>query len=80
MGRHVVVPGARHHRQVRFRLGLIVEGDWHLATHGPTQAETEPNALLISRPRSGGRSLRLADDEVAAEQLEVLAGPEDPRS
>jgi hypothetical protein len=70
----------RHDRHVGFRLRLLVERDRHLNTHRPPRSEAGAERLLDQTHGSRvKRALRLADDEVAAEQLEMLSGLEDPQ-
>src|SRR6266545_2810339 len=77
----LVVPvGSRHDHHVGFWLRLLLERDRHLNPYRPSRTEAGSQRLLDeahSRRMEG--PLRLADDEVSAEQLEMLAGPEDPR-
>src|SRR5512132_4123448 len=80
MGKHVVVPSAWHHRDVRLRLGFVVESDGHLASYDPPGAKAQPQRIFDQTDRGRVKSaLRLADDEGAAEQLEMLSGREDPQ-
>ena len=78
MGRAIVVHVARYHGHIRFGLGIVVEPDRPLGPHHPTRPEhgaERPRGLRDRRVVGG--ALRLRDDQLAREQLDRLAGPED---
>src|SRR5262249_16871428 len=80
MGRRIVAMRAGHDGNIGLWLRLIIEGDWHLNPHRPPISEAGARRIL-DEPH-GGRvkcSLWLTDDEVAAEQLDVLPGLEDSK-
>src|SRR5712692_4567751 len=74
----VVAPAARHHGNVRFRLGLVVQCDRTLRSHQPSWSKGRPERVL---DQTDGRvmfaTLRLADDHLAAEQLGGIVGLEE---
>jgi hypothetical protein len=76
----LVVPvGSRHDHHVGFWLRLLIERDRHLNPYRPSRTEAGSQRLLDeAHSRHVEGPPWLADDEVSAEQLKMLAGPEDP--
>src|SRR5712691_8508110 len=74
----VIAPAARHHGNVRFRLGLVVQCDRPLRSHQPSWSEGRPERVLDQTDcRVMLATLRLADDHLAAEQLDGIVGLEE---
>jgi cytochrome c553 len=76
----VVTKTPGHHGQVRLWFGLLIEREWPLAADFPASAERGAERLF--RGPDGGEvatALRLGDDELPAEQLDGIPGPEEAR-
>src|SRR5262245_20055528 len=78
MFRRVVAEATRYHRHIRLRLGLVVDGHWALRSDLPIPAERFPQRFL-HRPDGGEvtAALRLGNDDVAADQLDPVAGSDE---
>ena len=74
-----IVPGrSGHHGDVRLRLRFLVQGDGKLDPHSPAGAEGGPQSVEGKLDgRRVRRPLRLPDKELAADQLDAIARPED---
>src|SRR5712691_2831047 len=74
----VVAPAAGHHGNVRFWLGLVVQCDRPLGSHQPSWSKGRPERVLDQPDcRVMLAALRLADDHLAAQQLDGIVGLEE---
>src|SRR6266852_2344491 len=71
----VIAPAAGHHGNVRFRLGLVIQRDRPLRSHQPSWSKVCPERVLDQTDcRVMLAALRLADDHLAAQQLDGIVG------
>src|SRR5215470_4865678 len=71
----IVPPGARHDGQVGVGLGLVVERDGTLAADVPAGSERRTQRILGETDRRHmGAVLRLARQQVAGDELDVILG------
>jgi len=78
VGVAVVTAIAGHDHHVRLRLRFLVQRDGILDAHSPTRAEGDAQRVRRETDRRRvGTPLRLADDQLAGDQLDGLSGPED---